>query len=347
MNRVFIVATLCFLFVSGAAAGIPATATVAVNCNAGDRIMVALLRPAVELTIEISGICEEDVEILRKNVTLRGTNPLTDGIRPDPDGLKRQVITVFGTNSIIIENLNLAGANNGIGVNASFGVFVTNCIIEDNSFAGVIAGTASTVRVLDTVIRNIGGNPNRGIWATQGSNMSCTGCTIENHVRGILLRHGSEMLLIDSTVVGTQQGVEVVRASKFRMLAGTSPSTIQGGSGGSQNALVLRDNSSAFLTSGNINGNIRLRRNSVAVLAGTLQSNPSLLVNVVQSGSSLVARNSASFVGDFFITEFSNVTLPTGSTVSGSLSCSLGADAVCGNPSNVSGTSNCGQCPTP
>ena len=346
MNRIFLVATLCLLFVSAASGqgvmNVPATATVFVDCNAGDRIRVALARPAVELTIEITGICVEDVEILRKNVTLRGTSPLTDGIRPAPDGLKRQVITVFGTNSISIENLNLAGANNGIGVNASFGVFVTNCLIEDNSFAGVIAGTASAVRVRDTVITSTAiPPPDRGIWVTNGSNMICTRCTIENHERGILLRHGSEMLLFDSTVVGTLRGVEVVKASRFAMRTG---STIEGGSGGSQEAILLSDNSSASLNNGNINGRFKLRRNSVVVLNGSSQLNTSLLFNDLRSGSSLFARNS-NFVGDFFITEFSNVTLPAGSTVSGSLSCSLGADAVCGNPSNVSGTSNCGQCP--
>ena len=345
MNRVFLVATLCFLFVSGAAAGIPATATVAVNCNAGDRIMRALRRPAVELTIEISGICVEDVEILRKNVTLRGTDRLTDGIRPAPDGLKRQVITVFGTNSVSIENLNLAGANNGIGVNASFSVFVTNCIIEDNSFAGMIAGTASNVRVRDTVIRKSEGESNRGIWVTNGSDVICRHCTIENHRTGILLTQGSRMLLDDSTVQGNRTGLDVNGGSRFGsvLFNGIGPSTIEGVS---LFAIRLNDNSSAFFGNDNIIGRISLVKGSVATLRGAFQSNPSFFNDVI-SGSSLVLRQLATLDGNFDIREFSNVTLPTGSTVSGSLSCSLGADAFCGDPSNVSGTSNCDQCPKP
>jgi len=351
MNRIFLVATFCFLFVSAASAQgmgkdrTPEEAEVAVDCNARGSITDALATPAVKLTIEISGICAEDVEILRNDVTLRGTDPLTDGIRPAPEGLKRQALTLFGVNNIIIENLNLAGANNGIGINASFGVFVINCLIEDNSFAGVIAGTASTARVLDTVIRNIGANPNRGIWATQGSNVSCIRCTIENHQTGIRLTNGSSMLLDDSTVLGTRRGVDARGGSRFDsvLFPSTGPSTIEGVS---QFAIRLFDSASANLGNDNINGQIRLFRNSVATLAGSSQSNPSFF-NSIDSGSSLVARDSASLDGDFFISEFSNVTLPLGSSVSGGLSCSLGADAFCDNPSTATASSNCGQCLNP
>jgi hypothetical protein len=319
-----------------------------VDCNKGQSITAALNRLADQLTIEVSGICEEDVLISRAHVTLRGTDPLTDGIRPAPDGFKRQALNVVGVNNINIESLSLAGADIGLAINASFGVSVDNCLIEDDLLAGVIAGTASgSINLRNTEITSTAiPVPNRGVWATNGSSMSCSGCTISKHERGILLRHGSEMLLENSTVVGTERGVEVVGGSRFISFEGTSPSTIEGGSGGSKEALQLRDNSSALLTSGNINGRIRLVRNSVATLEGTSQSNPSLW-NVVLSGSSLVARDSASLVGNFSITEFSNVTLPSGSTVSGGLFCTLGGDALCDLPASATSSSNCGQCLNP
>jgi hypothetical protein len=350
MNRIILIAMLCFLVVFSASAKdkTPATATVAVDCSKGQSITEALNQRADRLTIEISGICEEDVLISRTHVTLRGTDPLTDGIRPAPDGPKRQALNVVGVNNINIESLSLSGADIGLAINASFGVFVDNCLIEDESLAGVIAGTASgSINLRDTEITSTAiPVPNRGIWATNGSSMFCSGCTISNHERGILLRHGSEMLLEDSTVVGTERGVEVVGGSRFVSFDGTSSSTIEGGSGGSQEALQLRDNSSALLTNGNINGRIRVVRNSVATLEGTSQLNPSLW-NVVSSGSSLVGRDSASLDGDFNITEFSDVTLPLGSSTSGSLFCSLGAAAFCDNPSNATDRSDCGQCLNP
>ena len=344
MNRIFLVAPLCFLVVSSASA-VPSTATVAVDCNVGQSISKALTRPAAELTIEISGICQEEVKISRTHVTLRGTTgPATDGIRAVAGGFDRIALDVVGVNTINIENLSLTGGPTaGLGINASFGVNVVDCLIEDNLFAGVIVGTASgSIDLVDTVITSTG-DPRRGIWLTNGSSVDCIRCTIENHRTAILLTQGSLMQLADSTAQGTRRGVDASGGSRFvsDVFFATSPSTIEGGS---QAAIILTGNASADLGSLDlINGKIRLEGKSVLTIAGSSQSNPSFF-NSVESGASLVARDSASLDGDFDITEFSTVTLPSGSTVSGSLSCSLGADAVCGSTSDVTGSSDCNQC---
>jgi len=344
MNRIILAVTLCFVFVVSASAA-PATATVSVDCNKGQKISNALNNPALNLTIEITGICEEDVEISRTHVTLRGSSPLTDGIRPAPNGLKRQVITLVGTNFINIENLSLSGAVTGIGINYTFGVFVVDCIIKDNSLAGVIAGTASgSLNVVDTVITSTGGASNRAIWATNGSNITCTRCEIDNHRTGILLTQGSQANITDSTVLATRRGVDASGGSRFISFFSTTSSTIEGGT---EAAIQLTDNASASIFDGaDINGRIRLAGKSVARLWGSSQSNPSFF-NSVESGSSLMTRSSTSLDGDIDISEFSTVTLPGGSTTTGSLFCSLGGDAVCDTPLTATLASDCGQCPNP
>ncbi|MBW2714071.1 MAG: right-handed parallel beta-helix repeat-containing protein, partial [Deltaproteobacteria bacterium] len=271
MIRIYIPAILCFLVVSSASAA-PATATVSVDCHKGQKISNALNRPADELIIEISGICEEDVEISRTHVTLRGTDPLTDGIRPVPGGPERQVITLVGANFINLENLSLTGAFTGIGINYTFGVLVSNCIIKDNSFSGVLAGTASgSLNVVDTVITSSGAPANRAIWATNGSNITCTRCEIDNHRTGIMLTQGSQVNIVDSRVLATRRGVDAFGGSRFQSFG--TPSTIEGGSGASHAAIHLTDNASATLFSGDcINGSIRLTGKSVATLWGTAQS---------------------------------------------------------------------------
>jgi hypothetical protein len=346
MNRIFLVAPLCFLVVSSASAK-PLTATVAVDCNEGQSITKALTRPAVELTIEISGICEEQVKISRTNVTLRGTTgPATDGIRAVAGGFDRTALDVVGVNTINIENLSLTGGPTaGLGINASFGVNVVDCVIEDNLFAGVIVGTASgSVDLVDTVITSTG-NPSRGLWLTNGSSVDCIRCTIENHRTAILVSQGSLMRLVDSTAKGTRRGVDASGGSRFEsdVFFATIPSTIEGVS---QAAIILTGNASALIADDNINGKIRLEGKSVATLSASSQSNPSFS-NRVESGSSLVARDSASLDGDFDITEFSNVTLTLGTATSGGLFCSLGADAVCDDPVGATSSSDCGQCPNP
>jgi hypothetical protein len=263
-----------------------------------------------------------------------------------PGGPERQVITLVGTNFINIENLSLSGAFTGIAINYTFGVLVSNCIITDNSFSGVLAGTASgSLNVVDTVITSSGAPSNRAIWATNGSNITCTRCEIDNHRTGILLTQGSQANIVGSMVLATRIGVDVNGGSRFQSFSATS--TIEGGSGPSHAAIQLTDNASASLFSGdNINGSIRLAGKSVAKLWGASQSNPSFF-NSVESGSSLMTRGSTSLEGDIDISEFSNVTLPSGSTTTGSLFCSLGGDAVCDTPLTATSTSNCGQCPNP
>ncbi len=88
----------------------PPQATVVVDCLAGDTIFDALKTPAVLLTIELDGMCIEDVNILRSKVILRGFGNVInapDGITP-PEGDDR-VLTLFGINTIDIEDLTLRG----------------------------------------------------------------------------------------------------------------------------------------------------------------------------------------------------------------------------------------------
>jgi len=343
MNRILLTAMLCFLVVSSASADIkakdksPATATVAVNCNLGERITDALVVPAVALTIEISGICEEDVHVLRSNVTLRGTDPSMDGIRPALDDVLNQALNLFGVNTILIENLKITGGRMGIGINYSFGVTLRNCLIEENDFAGVIAGTASGSIVLeDTVIRN---NGTRGIWVTNGSNLICRRCTIENHSTAIKLSNSSKMFFIGSTAQNAFRGVDVSGGSHFATFA--PKSAIDG-----NRAIQLNDHASARIQAGDtLNGEIRISGHSVAILRNSTQSNASLF-NYVDSGSSLAARGT-SLEGDIFVSEFADVTLHFGSTISGGLYCRLGADAACDDPLGATGYSDCGQCPNP
>jgi hypothetical protein len=350
MNRILLIAALCFLVVSSAFAE-PATLTVAVNCNEGDSITKALRRPAVELTIEISGICEEDVHVLRSNVTLRGTDPLIDGIRPAVDDVLNQALNLFGVNTILIENLKITGGRMGIGINYSFGVTLRNCLIEENDFGGVIAGTGSgSIFLHNTVITSTAvapDNPRRGIWVTNGSNLTCDNCTVENHRTGILLDKGSEMSLIGSTVRMARIAVEARGGSRLMTRFASDPNTFEGNTlpGSLRAAIRLIGNASADLGRDTILDRIIVEQKSAATLRGSFQINSSS--NRVDSGSSLVARDDATLDGDFLITEFSNLTLPERSIFGGSLSCSMGADAFCFDPLRATSSSNCGQCFNP
>ncbi len=332
MNRICIGISLCIFVASSALAGVkapkekaPLEATVLVNCDAGDKIADALATPALNLIIEISGFCAEDFEINRTNLTLRGADPTVDGISPDPDGLKRQALTLRNVSIINIENLKLSGAFAGIGINDSFGVFLLNCHLENNEFAGAIVGTASgSVLFRDTVVSALNpipqpnGSPariRRGIWVTNGSSATCDNCTITEYRESLLVTNGGQLSVFGGSFTATR------------------------------GALDMSNNASAFILNATLDGRIRMFNHSVAELDNTAQIiTLSSRENEFRHGSSVIANNGTSLFGDVTIGEFSTLTLRNPSIVTGALDCQTGGDAFCDVPANVAESSNCGQC---
>jgi hypothetical protein len=299
----------------------PLEATVFVDCAAGDTIANALATPALNLTIEISGTCVEDVIIDRTNVTLRGTDPLVDSIKPDPEGLRRQAVTLRNVSIITLENLTLTGAFTGIGINDSFGINVTNCRLENNEFAGAIVGTGSgSVNFSNTLVAApsppAGATPNRGIWTANGSSARCFDCTISDHREALLVTNGSNFYVNGGSYTGTRGAIDVF------------------------------DTASANLVNAQITERVRVERKSFATLQNVNQTSAAF-PNRSRNGSSLVLRGTTSLIGDAWIAEFSDMTLLDSSSTSGGLNCFNAGDAYCVDPLGQTSGSNCGQCPNP
>jgi hypothetical protein len=320
MNRILFLVVLCFLVVSSASAA-PATATISVDCNLGQKINNALNTPAVELTIEISGICIEDVAIDRNNVTLRGTDPTVDGISSDPDGPMRQALSVRNVDAITVENLKLTGAFNGIGINDSVGTRLVNCRLEDNEFAGAIVGSSSgSIFFFDTVVSAptppTGARLSRGIWVTNGSNASCFNCTISDYREALQVSTGASLFVNGGLYTA------------------------------SRNVLQISNNSSSSVFNATLDGRIRMTDQSAATLINVDQSND-VGSNQLRSGSNLIARFGTALEGFTAVSEFTNVSLLDTSSISGDMQCDRGGDAYCDSPVTATSSSNCGQCANP
>lgn len=335
----------------------PAEAKVQVDCNAGDSITDALNVRAEVLTIEINGMCEEDVNILRSNVIFNGASidATLDGIVA-PAGDDRAV-TIFGVNTIEFENLSLIGGRFGLSMNATFGVDVRNSIIEvspsasSNSTFGVIIGSASGSITLDNTEISSTSFGARGLWATNGSNVRCSECTIDSFSRGILATQGSEIVLWGTTVQNTGRAVELLGGSRltaiqrchdFPICSAPVPSDLTG-----VRSLVLTGTASASVANSNLNGRLQLSDKSVLSIqnvAHTIGGG----TNTLEGDSSLVVDGAGSVVGGSLnISEFSNLSLSGGSTIGGALSCSSGGDAYCDDGNDVLGGSDCSQCISP
>jgi hypothetical protein len=242
-------------------------------------------------------------------------------MRPDPAGLMRAAIALRNVSIINIENLTLTGAVNGIGINDSFGVTLTNCRLENNESSGAIVGTASgSVTFADTVVSAptpaADARLRLGIWVTNGSNARCFNCQIDNYRESLRATVGSQLFVIGGSFTGTRGSLDVF------------------------------DNSSVYLENAAIDGRVRVETKSIARLRNTSQSNATL-PNRSRNGSSLVTLGSTSLMGDAWVGEFANITMLDTSSMTGHLSCFNGGDAFCANPVSQTGSASCGQCANP
>jgi hypothetical protein len=335
---------------SAALAGGPATLTVAVDCGAGDSINAALKEPADQLTIGISGICAEDVVIRRNYVTLRGTDPLVDGIGPAGELPSDRPLQVWNTFDVTIENLKLTGGTSGIGIEGSFNVDVVNCRVEGNEY-GAFVGAGSWANFEDTVIT---GNTAGGVSVFTGSHLRCTRCTIEDNGTdglgtGLAVRQGAELELVDTEV----EGLRAIDArGGARVIAYGSTNVIEGlpDAGGYGAAIRAIGSVSVNLDDASIIGPFDAREKSVITLFDTTQTMPPAFTssNLIRRDSALLAYGTTSLAGDVAFRDFSSGVFPTETSVSGNLTCSSGADVFCDDPATaVGGTSDCGQCTTP
>jgi len=117
------------------------TGIVTVDCNKGDSINQALTKsPLVRnLTVEISGVCHENVVVTRDHVTLHGTDPANDGIQADlSDEISDVALWVRQAQLVTVENLKLTGGFSGLLVtNVTLnGLQLINCRLESNGAYG-------------------------------------------------------------------------------------------------------------------------------------------------------------------------------------------------------------------
>ena len=178
MRKAIICALGCALSLGTvAAAHGPRTRTVNVDCDAGETIEKALQKRAVDLDVVFTGLCDEDVLIVRDRTTLRS----------DGSGVIDGTVTVDGATNVVLEDFSAVNgrgvrvanggsaaisrvrstdtaATFGIGFSAQFSssAVLTDVTASDNFFAGILATGNSFVRLLGTV--SVSGSSTAGIF---------------------------------------------------------------------------------------------------------------------------------------------------------------------------------------
>ncbi len=321
-----------------------ASSTISVDCAAGDSIQAALEDPAQELTIEIRGICRENVVVRRDNVVLRGHDPSADGIEAAGELPLPNPVDVLSTFQVTLENLKLIGGTFGLGVDYSFAVDVVNCRLEGNSFGGLISVNSN----LDLFGTTVSGNGRRGAIVNGGS-FRCFDCSITDNSSagvgtGILARQAAQVTLVDTVISGDFRGLDVRAGSEAFVLEASSISSTPDGTG--RGFAVDARGADVNLIGTVLSGPLRARSSKVD-LSDVTQTIPAAFSqgNVVTVGSNLRLTQDTTLAGTLEAHEFSNTVVRGTASIQGDLSCASGADAWCENPAvNVAGASSCGQC---
>jgi hypothetical protein len=335
-------------------------ATVLVDCTKGESINKVLAKssPEQSLIIEIRGLCSENVVITRDRVTLRGANPANDGIVAIENTESIDAaIWVRGAHLVTLENLKLTGGFSGLlATDANLPhLRVINCRLEGNSAYGMQL-QMSLVEVSNSAF-GPNGNVNAGVFG--GSRFQCSNCTLADPqgggplgaLRHNVLMFAASRILFDNCTL-TNGGI---LSDDSLMLITDSILEQFAPNGGS---ITAASASSVILTRVQVKGVMRFNQGTNTQLLGVTQTpvagtppnsvDDSAFVRVADASPAAGGPPSiASVVLGFQLRNFSNFSLLQTSQISGSMNCSLGANAFCSTPASVSGNSNCGLCPKP
>jgi hypothetical protein len=252
--------------------------TVSVNCAiTGQTVANALKRHVVGggLLVQISGVCEENISILRDDVTLRGMTPTTTIHGPDSSSA---TIRMDGAKRVLIQSLTVTGGSDGINGTRGASFAVDHVAVQGAARFGIIASYNSQATIDTSTIRQCG---NIGAIASNISSLVITNSTVEQNA-------------------GT--GIQVNRASHLRVgqdaggSASAKPVIVQNNTG---NGISVNESAAAQIIGSTIQGNssngIYIARGSNAdvgigsfnfVAANTIQNNGAGSSGILVEGAS-------------------------------------------------------------
>jgi parallel beta-helix repeat protein len=148
--------------------------------------------------ITVRGICTEDVEVRRDDITIQG-NPI-DGF----DTIVGQVF-ITGAQRVTIQDLAISNSQaHGIAVVEGAAVTVARVTVDNVAGAGIIAAGGGNLHTDRVTIKNSGGGT------------------------GIVVDRGSQALIENSTILDNQEGIELLRGSVAELSGNTIKDNAEG-----------------------------------------------------------------------------------------------------------------------
>ncbi len=319
--------------------------TVSVDCDKGDSIEAALTKKGNPLTIEISGICVENVTVRRDDVVFVGTDPNLDGIQAATNTEPFDAaVTVRESRNITFSNLQFSGGTTaGLRVeNARRNISADNCLFHNNGTWGVIAVGAVVSVSNSTVTNNATSGSGGGLAVGETGQLGCDACTIIDNPdasagQALSARSGGIVSIGNSTVDGSSTGLIAQNGAEVTV----TDSTVTAGNF----SVLADDHSRVSLATSTFSGGFGLFDKSQLNIFDVVQS--AATFNFASSDSYIEISSSGagttSFAADLSFDSFSSGR-NFGMTSFGALICSSGSDVSCDGSESKTG-SNCGLCP--
>ena len=213
--------------------------TFTVNCARGQTITKALelgdsRKP---MLVVVRGTCNEDVAIMRDDVTLQGDPTVGGTINGSSTG---NTINIVAADRVVLDRLTINGGVNGVRIAGTLSVAIANSEIRGATQSGValnnahasinnctienagngVSLQAATARLQNNKIRANGGH---GVYLNGRSHISSNGNTISsNGSNGIMAEENSNVSSLRDTISSNGAGgVLVVKASYASLNQGT------------------------------------------------------------------------------------------------------------------------------
>jgi hypothetical protein len=312
---------------------IAAAKTVAVDCTQAQSIQAAINSEDGPLVVEVHGICNENVTVKQKDVTLRGTDPNTDGIQgvvsvPQVAALQFRYVDAGGVENLSISN----GPGHGVGAVFSHVVLV-NSRITGNGGSGMRLLEGSFV---DATGLTVSQNQGQGANVQTSANFRCHGCDFVNNVSyAALAIRGAEVSLLDSVVTG-QHGLfsstGYVDVDCINEIS-SHPCSLQVTGRAAQ---AFAGGTAALLGTGDFTGQLTAADRGIVQLLGarqlaTGQPGQGPAANLIDEFGRLTAGTDDVLQSQLFgttqVSGFGRVLLRSATTLAGSIQCDSAGDA--------------------
>ena len=179
------------------------TKTVAVDCTAGQSLQAAIDRDDGPLVVDVHGICNENVSVKRKDVTLRGLDPATDGIQGVVAVPQFPALRFAYVDGGRLENLSISNGP-GFGFSAFYSrLDIVNCRMNGNGGQGMVL-EHSNVNATELTASQ---NELAGVLVRGGGLLFCLGCRFENNLGFAASASRGGFLTLNDSVVAGRRGL--------------------------------------------------------------------------------------------------------------------------------------------